>query len=52
MRCSMNPKSPRLVEAREVIADVRVEHPAHLLLEDSGRERIQRIMRAATGPKP
>ena len=32
--------------------DVRIEHPAHLPPQDPGRERIQRLMRAASGPKP
>ncbi len=45
-------QKPRLVEAPEEIADVRVEHPVHLLPLDPDRERIQRIMRAAPRPEP
>ena len=46
------PHKPRVIEAGEVVADVRVEHPAHLLAVDPGRERIQRVMRAAPGAEP
>ena len=46
------PHKPRLVEAGEEVADVRVEHVAHLLARDPSRERIQRIMLAAPRPKP
>ncbi len=41
-----------MVEAGEVVAEVRVEHPVHLLAHDPGSERIQRVMRAATRPEP
>jgi hypothetical protein len=34
-----------MIEAREVVADVRVEHPVHLLLDDPDGERVQRIVR-------
>ena len=43
---------PRLVKAGEEVADVSVEHEAHLLARDPGRERIQRIMLRAPRPKP
>ena len=36
---------PLMVEAGEVIAEISVEHPVHLLPHDPGRERIQRVMR-------
>jgi hypothetical protein len=36
---------PRVIEAREVVADVRVEHPVHLPALDSNSERVQRLMR-------
>jgi hypothetical protein len=41
-----------MVEAGEVIAEISVEHPVHLLAHDPGGERIQRVMRAAPRPKP
>jgi hypothetical protein len=34
------------------LANVRVEHPVHLLPLDPDRERIQRVMRAACRPEP
>jgi hypothetical protein len=37
-----------MIDAGEEVADIRVEHPAHLLVVDPGRERIQRVMRAAS----
>ena len=43
---------PRLVEAGEEVADVSVEHVAHLLARDPCRERVQRIMLRAPRPKP
>ena len=43
---------PTLIEAGEEVADVRVEHPIHLLLQDPGGERIQRIVRATPWPEP
>ena len=45
-------QKPRPVEAGEVVADVRVEHPVHAPSEDRDRERIQRVMRFAPGAKP
>src|SRR5664279_2154871 len=38
-----------MIQVGEELADIRVEHPVHLLPFDSDRERIQRLMRAATG---
>ena len=46
------PLQPAMIQAGEEVADVRVEHPVHLLLLDPGRERIQRMMRAAPWPEP
>jgi hypothetical protein len=34
------------------LTDVQVEHPVHLSRQQSGIERIQRIMLAASGPEP
>jgi len=42
---------PAVIKAGEEIADVRVEHPVHLLPLDPDRERIQRMMRAAPRPE-
>ena len=33
-------------------SNVRIEHPVHSLPLDARRQRVQRLMRAATGPKP
>jgi len=41
-----------MVKAGEVVLEIQVEHPVHLLSHDPGDERIQRVMRAAPGPKP
>jgi hypothetical protein len=41
-----------MIQAGEEVADVRVEHPAHLLAIDPGRQRIERVMRLAPRPKP
>ena len=43
---------PAVIELVEEVADVRVEHPVHLLPLDPDRERVQRIMRAAPRPEP
>ena len=43
---------PRLIERGEEVADIRIEHPVHLLPQDPDRQRIQRIMRAAPWPEP
>jgi hypothetical protein len=45
------PHQPAMIKVGEELADIRVEHPVHLLLFDPDRERIQRVMRAAPGPK-
>jgi hypothetical protein len=42
---------PLMVQAGEVIAEISVEHPVHLLSHDPGGERIQRVMRAAPRPE-
>jgi len=39
------PLQPLMVEAGEVLAEISVEHPVHLLAHDPGGERIQRVMR-------
>jgi hypothetical protein len=36
---------PLMVKAGEVIAEISVEHPIHVLAHDPGSERIQRVMR-------
>jgi hypothetical protein len=46
------PLQPAPIEAGEEVADVRVEHEAHLLALNPDRERIQRLMRRAPGPEP
>jgi hypothetical protein len=43
---------PPVVDGVVEPTDVRVEHEVHLLATDPGRERIQRVMRGAPGPKP
>ena len=43
---------PLMVKAGEVVAEISVEHPVHLLAHDPGSERIQRVMRAAARPEP
>ena len=43
---------PLMVEAGEVVAEISVEHPVHLLAHDPGSERIQRVMRATPRPEP
>jgi hypothetical protein len=45
-------QKPRLLEASEVVADVRVEHAVHVPARDPDRERVQRIVRTAPWPKP
>src|SRR2546423_1926078 len=42
---------PGLIKAGEEIADIRIEHPVHLLPQDPHRQRIQRIMRFASRPE-
>src|ERR1700694_2424912 len=43
---------PRVIEAAEVVAVVRVEHPPHPPTLDPDRERVPRMMLGAPGPKP
>jgi hypothetical protein len=45
------PLQPLMVKAGEVVPEIQVEHPAHLPL-DPDRERVQRLMWAASGPEP
>ena len=46
------PLQPLMVKAGKVLTEIRVEHPIHALSLDPERERIQRMMRAATRPVP
>jgi len=43
---------PGVIQAGEEGAEIRVEHPVHLAVLDRDRERIQRVVRSASGPKP
>ena len=43
---------PTMVKAGEELADIRVEHPTHIPPSYSDRERVQRMMRAASRPEP
>ena len=43
---------PVLIKLVEKVADIRVEHPVHLLPLDPHRQRIQRVMRASPRPEP
>jgi site-specific DNA recombinase len=43
---------PAVIDGIEEITDVRVEHPVHLLVEDSDRECVQRLVLATSGRKP
>ena len=40
-----------MVKAGEVVPEIQVEHPAHLLL-DPDHERVQRMVWTSPGPKP
>src|SRR5215472_2380093 len=42
---------PAVVDGIKESTDVQVEHPVHLSRQQSGVERIQRVMRAASRPK-
>src|SRR6266540_4165458 len=42
---------PHVIEAGEEVAEIRVEHPVHLLAFDPDHERVQRIVRAAPRPE-
>ena len=43
---------PVPIKLAEEVADVRIQHPIHLLPGDPGRQRAQRIMRLAPWPEP
>src|SRR5215468_12679638 len=43
---------PAAIKLAEEVADVRVQHPVHLLPVDPSRQRIQRLMRVAPWPEP
>ena len=45
------PNEPFLVHCVEERSDVGIEYVAHLLVDDPDTERVQRIMRAASGPE-
>src|SRR6266542_6925094 len=40
-----------MIEAGEEVAEIRVEHPVHLLAFDPDHQRVQRIVRPAPGPE-
>jgi hypothetical protein len=40
-----------MVKAGEVVPEIQVEHPVHLLLHDPSSERVQRAVRAAPRPE-
>jgi hypothetical protein len=42
---------PRMLQRIEEVAQICIEHPAHLLRRDPNRERVQRLMRVALGSK-
>ena len=46
------PLKPASVKLPEEVADIRVQHPAHLVLVDPGRQRVQRVMRLSARPEP
>ena len=46
------PIEPASVKLAEEVADIRVQHPAHLVLIDPGRQRVQRVMRLSARPEP
>src|SRR5437667_1049754 len=43
---------PLMTHVVEEATNVRVEHPVHPLPLNARRQRVQRLMRAATGPEP
>ena len=43
---------PPMVEAGEVVAEIRVEHPVHAPRHDPGGQRVKRIMRLAPRSEP
>src|SRR5712664_728704 len=44
-------RGPLMTHVVEKATNVRVEHPVHSLPLDAHRQRVQRLMRAATGPE-
>src|SRR5205823_2237254 len=45
-------KAPGLSWRTEEAPNVRIEHPVHSLPLDAHRQRVERLVRATTGPKP
>ena len=45
-------QKPRVIEAGEEVADVRVEHEVQIPARDPDRERVQRKMLGARWPEP
>ena len=45
-------RRPFVVHVVKETSNVRIEHPVHSPPLDARRQRVQRLMRAATGPKP
>src|SRR5438477_6334172 len=43
---------PLVTHVVEEATNVRIEHPVHSLPLDAHRQRVERLVRAATGPKP
>src|SRR5260370_32936636 len=43
---------PFVAHVIEEATDVRIEHPVHPLPLDAHRQRVKRLMRAATGTEP
>src|ERR1700682_4201105 len=52
IRCSTNWHEPAVVDGIEKPTDVHVEHPVHLLRQQPGVERVQRVVLAALRPEP
>src|SRR3954452_774165 len=46
------PSKPNMIKLAEKVADIRVEHPVHPPPGDPDRQRVQRMMRAASRPEP
>src|ERR1019366_1190948 len=51
-RCSMNFIVHSWFHVVKEATNVRIEHPVHSLPLNARRQRVQRLMRAATGPEP
>jgi hypothetical protein len=43
---------PGVIKLAEEVADVRVQHPVHLLAREADRQRVQRVVRLAPRPEP